>query len=1099
MYRRVIILLSTACLLSGAAPILGESAPVDPSRKEAEALLDHLGFLSHLVGRWEQQLAHPRAVRPDEAKLARLEEHLRELASATRTLDDAAAAFADRKREALLFDVRRLARGAPRLPVTQEPAARPTGMGIGDDRLEKATPQGSISGTLTRRSDGAPLASVPVRLRSVASSEFSKQFLTAEDGSFEFLELPDDFYFVGTRDLEGFLDHSWEGADCDFRSFECAETQARAARVHGGAAVVGVDLSLGPGSSISGRVTDSSSGLLVEGATVILYEESGSQVGRAITDAEGRYALHGLRVASYRLSVRHPEYASKLYSDLDCPGYCNPSDGDLLTVARDQNLGSIDFVLERLASIRGRVLSRGEPVAYEAVDVYEVDTGWVKGVRTDADGNYVAGGLQPGGYRVLTATYQYADELWNDVPCDGCSVVAGDTIVLADGEWAEGIDFDLEPMGSLRGRITATDGPLTEESMGRSVHAFDESGYWVSSRSVEPDGSYELPGLESGTYFLRVFIDGYRPEVWNDLPCWGSVWSPTCDVTSGDPLSVSIGVETEANFELFRLGAIAGRITDGSGNPLTDVTFEIYDSAGAGRSIYAPAVDADGNYHLPEIPSGTHYLVVRSPTHRDELWGGVPCENLACDPATGQGISVSLETTTENVDFSLARRGWIDGTVREAISGEVVTDGRAFLHDDSGSILSSDWLESGRFSFEGLAPADYRVSFRGEATHVAEVWPGSHCPATGCDPLAGNSISVADEAGATLDVSLERTSRIGGSISTSDGQPLEGGKIVIYDSNGAIFADVPTGTTAWSVDVLPPGTYSALLKSPSYRDRLWDGVDCEDSSACEPTSGTPISVGLEETITGIDFSLNRMSSLRARVIDSWNGNELSIWFTFVALYDEFGDLVQRLAYASEHEFPGLVAGSYYVEVTNSFEGYHRQVLGGAPCDPSCDPTTGTPIVISAAEHVEIDVPVDRGPGVRVRLVDGATGGAASGAGIDVWDEEGRPVTTSASDVSGWLTLNLEGGTYYLSTDNSAGLSHELWKDISCPGGSAWSGACDPLDGTPVVIDPYSPVQELTIILGEAQPPIFGDGFESGDLSAWSQNVGGVTIDSGTTE
>ena len=91
-----------------------------------------------------------------------------------------------------------------------------------------------------------------------------------------------------------------------------------------------------------------------------------------------------------------------------------------------------------------------------------------------------------------------------------------------------------------------------------------------------------------------------------------------------------------------------------------------------------------------------------------------------------------------------------------------------------------------------------------------------------------------------------------------------------------------------------------------------------------------------------------------------------------------------------------------------------------------------------------------------------------------------------SGASGAYLVELSPGTYRVSTDNPFGYLNELFDDIPCPGGSAYSGACDPLLGDPVVVTEDAITGAIDFAL-ERQLP-FADGFESGTTSAWSLTV-----------
>ncbi|MFQ5772196.1 MAG: T9SS type A sorting domain-containing protein, partial [bacterium] len=181
---------------------------------------------------------------------------------------------------------------------------------------------------------------------------------------------------------------------------------------------------------------------------------------------------------------------------------------------------NIDFKMVRAATIQGVVnLPSGNPVGADSLSetlvlAYDADTKEVRGGgETTFAGGYRIVGLPPGNYKVeaapvaegYAATYHGGGTTFTDANSTVLSVAPDETklanIDLATGE------------GVISGMIYNLDGTIPLP--GVLVLAYDQSGHAVSagmsgfdiSRDVPlaNPGEYHIPGLVSGSYFVRTF------------------------------------------------------------------------------------------------------------------------------------------------------------------------------------------------------------------------------------------------------------------------------------------------------------------------------------------------------------------------------------------------------------------------------------------------------------------------------------------------------------------------------------------------------------------------------------------------------------------
>lgn len=158
--------------------------------------------------------------------------------------------------------------------------------------------------------------------------------------------------------------------------------------------------------SVSGRVREGERG--IAGMSVVVMSSDPSQrfkpVGRARTDAEGRYRVTGLPPGKYVVTPMSPAYVL-----LDIKNF---PPGKPLTLSAGDSVEDTDFQVLRGGVITGRVTDAdGNPVVMETVQLTPVDVTPEqqrsnvlavdqRDLATDDRGVYRVYGLRPGRYRV---------------------------------------------------------------------------------------------------------------------------------------------------------------------------------------------------------------------------------------------------------------------------------------------------------------------------------------------------------------------------------------------------------------------------------------------------------------------------------------------------------------------------------------------------------------------------------------------------------------------------------------------------------------------------------------------------------------------------
>jgi protocatechuate 3,4-dioxygenase beta subunit len=856
------------------------------------------------------------------------------------------------------------------------------------------------------------------------------------------------------------------------------------------------ELAAGSFGVIAGTVTHSSDGSPVYGY-VDAFDAAGFYAGTDEVNG-GAYAIAGLAAGTY--FVRTDTYyglIDEVYDDIPCDG-CSPTTGDPVAVQADQLTPDIDFALSGGGAITGRLRDQasGLPIIEGSVRVVDSNGSWVGGGYPDEAGRWTVGGLAPGSYRVFTEVWTHANEIFDDIPCaPSCDASAGTPIQVAADHTTRGIDFVLSKLGEITGTVTAADGGAPISYADVLVWSTGGGYYYADADAL---GRYAVGGLPAGTYYARTdFYGGFRNEVWDDIPCAGPY---TCDTSGATPIVVAANATVQGiDFALDRTGAIAGTVVfEADGAPVAGASIDVWTTGGS--YVNSAWTGSAGNYGVGNVYPGTHAVIASDDSYDPsgflgELYDDLPCDP-SCDPAAGTPVPVGAGATTSGIDLEVTPLGWIEGTVDEAGSGAPLGEVQVEVYDSSGDLLyyaGTVTDSSGHYVTGALRPGSYFV-VAGSSSHLHELYDDLPCPGGGwygCEPTTGTPIPVALESATTgIDFALAKRGSFSGSLTDATTGAAVSGTVQIWSAGGTYLHLVSTDAGgSFHSGGLAPGTYFAVAVSWTHSDELYDDLPCPDGGwyGCDPTTGTPIAVSLGTETSGIDFALDPLGSLAGRVTDALTGSPIGSGY--VEVYRPDGQWASYGSIGSDGTFAvhGLAPGTYFA-ISGVFLDYANEIYDDLPCAYPCDPTTGTPIAVSqAATTAGIDIALEPSGGIAGRVTD-TTGTPLAGVAIDFWYSDGSYAGATATDADGRYSRSLYSDSYFVSTDNGVGMVDAIYDDVPCPLGPAYDGLCDPATGDPVAVIYNLPfVRDVDFTL--AGGPLFADGFESGDLSAWSAAVG----------
>jgi hypothetical protein len=369
--------------------------------------------------------------------------------------------------------------------------------------------------------------------------------------------------------------------------------------------------------------------------------------------------------------------------------------------------------------------------------------------------------------------------------------------------------------------------------------------------------------LPTGTYVAVASARGYIRERYADTTCF-----PTCVITTGTPIPVTLGVATpHIDFALARGGGISGRVTEGL-YPLPGVEVSVYTSDHV--LVTSSLTDAVGQYVTEEgLAPGSYRLKTTNLVGRvDEVWDNVPCVTTVAT-CGGTLVPIGATETVANRDFALAAGARVSGRVTDEETGAPLAQVGIVIVTSTGAQVGGPSLDpavvrvnaltdaDGRYTITtGLPAGSYFLMTVSQGSYVDERNDGGVCVQARCD-LTYQSTPVAVGSGATttVDFALKRGGGLAGAVLGSDGKPLTGVGVEIFAETGKALGQVRTnaaGRYTLEGGLLPGSYYVRTQNAHGYVDEVFDNLLCV---GCPVTGATKVPVTPGVTTTGVDFEL----------------------------------------------------------------------------------------------------------------------------------------------------------------------------------------------------------------------------------------------------
>jgi hypothetical protein len=331
-------------------------------------------------------------------------------------------------------------------------------------------------------------------------------------------------------------------------------------------------------------------------------------------DAEGRYALAGLRTGAYVIGYRDCTDPGAYFeqwsggadlASLARPVFVGPAARIRLAAVRLRPVRQAAFVAASAARFRhlaaargggnvsGTVRNRaGKRLGGVCVFVYPKGNyfGGV-GSSTGRKGRYGFSGVPPGKYQVQFAAGcpnpgNYAPQYWKYAASPARATV----IRLRPGKHVTGVDARLGPGGVLSGTVRAAGTGTPLKGVCVFVISVKPAYLYQLEAVTAADGRYKLKAMAGGRYQLQ-----FEPDCGNTgnyLPVFprGTVRVTAGKTTAGADASLPPGAE------------ISGVVTGPGGSPLAGIC--VYDDS----NVPATHTAADGSYSITRLGAGPQYL-----------------------------------------------------------------------------------------------------------------------------------------------------------------------------------------------------------------------------------------------------------------------------------------------------------------------------------------------------------------------------------------------------------------------------------------------------------------------------------------------------------
>lgn len=441
-------------------------------------------------------------------------------------------------------------------------------------------------------------------------------------------------------------------------------------------------------------------------------------------------------------------------------------------VVVDESTETLDFQALAEGKVAGRVKdASGGAIEGAFVSIaYDLEAPEkVVGALTDSDGNYTIDHVPAGTYDVYASHSNYSFPMIADVAVAAHATVGG-------------VEFDAYGAAVVVGTVYEYDGTTPVPDC--SVRMFDPfSGKHVASATANANGEFEITNIPPSTWYRLDVFDPDPPHSY--IAVWLVGTLNNGDRRTSNPCCCG--------------GSISGSLSDGTGGISGASVIAYGTSPGLAVISRRSTTDANGDYTMTRLPTGTYEIRVAAPARAP---GRIP------------EVSVTDGQNTADQDLVLGLGGDIAGTVTDGTNPIAramvrVTDPSGDPNYAAAVVAFTD--ESGDYTLSGVLPGDYAVTVKADGYVLGSL--------TDVHVVAGQTT-----ANQVIALSTTGGGAISGTVSESGSGSIQ--KAVVFcRKDGTLCGHAVTDENGcYEIADIPAGTYTVTAAAAGYETGSDDSV-----------------------------------------------------------------------------------------------------------------------------------------------------------------------------------------------------------------------------------------------------------------------------------
>ncbi|WP_270181050.1 MSCRAMM family protein [Alkalihalobacillus sp. CinArs1] len=399
--------------------------------------------------------------------------------------------------------------------------------------------------------------------------------------------------------------------------------------------------------SISGNIVNDL-GTTLANVTISLLDENETPIAYGNTDVDGNYFISNVPPGSYAL-------IAKLMLHTTTSG--------TVSVEAGQEVQNIDFVMARvLGTISGGVsdFQTGEVITGASVLLRNSLGILIKYTTSDQFGKFLYRNIGPDSYTITCSAPNYSTEI------TGVIVPPGETT---------GANVRLKTtVGDIRGQVVDENGdPISGDNI--QLKLLGANKELLQALLANSDGSFVIPSLSEGTYFVTATLAGYTANLVSTI------------ITAGEVSNVTVQLSPI-------LATIAGNVVDANtGAPITGTAVFLSLTKSTGVFVSSIYPSENGVYLFDSVLPGSYLLNVNAEGYGNEV------------------ITVTVPLEGVEMDIALEQNpGAVTGFVTNQLSSEPLNNAVVTVNNFGKTLESKVVTDSfGQFTFPNLSPGLYRA------------------------------------------------------------------------------------------------------------------------------------------------------------------------------------------------------------------------------------------------------------------------------------------------------------------------------------------------------------------------------------------------------